>query len=143
MLSKAIRIAAQAFEGKYDKGGNPYILHCLYVMNAVKDYGEEYMIVAVLHDLLEDTDWTAKMLLDEGFTQLQIQQILILTHHSSNTYEEYIRSIAYFDIACVVKMADLCHNSDITRLKGLTEKDFKRLEKYAKAYDYLKNIKER
>ena len=142
MLSKAIRIAAQAFEGKYDKGGNPYILHCLHVMNTVKNYGEDYMIVAVFHDLLEDTDWTAKMLLNEGFTQSQVTRILILTHHSSNTYEEYIRSIAYYDITRVVKMADLRHNSDITRLKGLAEKDFKRLEKYAKAYDYLKNSKE-
>lgn len=141
MLSKAIRIAAQAFEGKYDKGGNPYILHCLHVMNAVKDYGEEYMIVAVLHDLLEDTDWTSKMLLDEGFTSDIIFAIEALTH-GKETYEQYIERIAFFKIPIVVKMADLRHNSDITRLKGLAEKDFKRLEKYAKAYDYLKNTKE-
>lgn len=141
MLSKAIRIAAQAFEGKYDKGGNPYILHCLHVMNAVKDHGEDYMIVAVLHDLLEDTDWTSKMLLDEGFTDRIIFAVEVLTH-GKETYEQYIERVAFFDIPCTVKMADLRHNSDITRLKGLAEKDFKRLEKYAKAYDYLKNAKE-
>jgi len=65
-LGKAIAIAATAFEGAIDKGGNPYILHCLWVMNAVRHLGEDYMIVAVLHDLLEDTDWTAERLVKEA-----------------------------------------------------------------------------
>lgn len=57
LLAKAIKIAAEAFEDKTDKGGNPYILHCLYVMNKVAYLGEEAMIVGVLHDLLEDIEY--------------------------------------------------------------------------------------
>ena len=67
---------------------------------------------------------------------------MIIAVLRKETYEQYIERIASFKISIVVKMADLRHNSDITRLKGLTKKDFKCLEKYAKAYDYLKNTKE-
>ena len=67
MLDKAISITAQAFEGKFDKGGNPNILHCLQVMNAVRELGEEAMCAAVMHDLVEDTDYTPHMLIELGF----------------------------------------------------------------------------
>ena len=141
MLSKAIKIAAEAFEGKYDKGGQPYILHCLHVMNAVKDYGEDYMIVAVLHDLLEDTYWTPLQLQKEGFTDEQIYALRLLTHTPKESYDTYIQRVSQNTIARTIKMADLRHNSDITRMKGLREKDFQRLEKYHKAYAYLKECK--
>jgi (p)ppGpp synthase/HD superfamily hydrolase len=145
MLDKAIRIAAQAFEGKYDKGGSPYILHCLNVMNAVKEYGEDYMIVGVLHDLLEDTDWTPEMLREEGFSHYDIViPLMLLTHYDEDeTYEDYIKRIrnSNHKMSIRIKMADLRHNSDIHRMKGLREKDFARLEKYHKAYAYLRDFK--
>ena len=144
MLDKAIAIAAQAFEGKFDKGGKPYILHCLHVMRRVEHLGEQAMIAAVLHDLLEDRPdtWTAKALLDAGFEQHTVSIILMLTHRSDEPYMDYIMRISVSPIARAIKMADLRHNSDIHRMKGLTEKDFKRLEKYHTAYAYLKGIKE-
>ena len=141
MLSKAIRIAAEAFEGKYDKGGQPYILHCIHVMNAVKDYGEDYMIVAVLHDLIEDTDWTLIQLGKAGITNRQVEALKLLTHLPNESYTSYIEELSTDPIARTIKMADLRHNSDIMRMKGLREKDFQRLEKYHKAYAYLKENK--
>lgn len=139
MLGKAISIASKAFEDKKDKGGNPYILHCLYVMNKVKHLGEHYMVVGVLHDLLEDTSWTEKDLLEEGFSFEVVYAMLAITHEKDETYEEYIKKISNNKIAKAVKIEDLKHNSDITRMKGLRKKDFDRLEKYHRAYTYLKD----
>lgn len=139
MLDKAIKIASVSFEGKYDKGGKPYILHCLHVMDAVKHLGERYMIVGVLHDLIEDTEWTAEMLWKEGFDSITVNAIDHMTHKRGDDYFEYIRKVAMDPISKEIKKADLKHNSDITRMKGLRKKDFDRLEKYHKAFEYLKD----
>lgn len=138
MLSKAIRIAAEAFEGKYDKGGKPYILHCLHVMSQMPEEDEELRCIAVLHDLLEDTHWTGLQLEKEGFSYRVISAVNTLTHRCE-TYDQYIKAISYNKDAVKVKLADLRHNSDITRLKGLRKKDFDRLEKYHRAYEYLRS----
>lgn len=144
MLDRAITIASEAFEGKHDKGGVPYVMHCLHVMNQVKHLGEEAEIAAVLHDLLEDRPdiWSASALLEEGFTQHTVSVIELLTHAKSEPYEDYINRVSVSITARAIKMADLRHNSDIHRMKGLTEKDFARLVKYHKAYAFLKDIKE-
>jgi (p)ppGpp synthase/HD superfamily hydrolase len=139
MLSKAIRIASEAFENKYDKGGKPYILHCLHVMNEVSCLGVDAMIIAVLHDYIEDKKGTQESLTADGFSFSIIRRIFLLTHDKqSESYDEYIKRVASDKICVAIKLADLKHNSDITRLKGLTKKDFDRLEKYCKAYTYLK-----
>lgn len=139
MLDKAIAIAAKAFEGVYDRGGKPYILHCLYVMTKVDNNDPELMTIAVLHDLLEDTDWTVDKLVAEGFSLRVVMALSLLTHAPDVSYDDYIRNIATNNDARRVKIEDLKHNSDITRMKGLREKDFKRLEKYHRAYEYLKS----
>ena len=136
-LGKAIRIASVAFEGKTDKGGHPYILHCLHVMNEVASLGEEAMIIAVLHDLIEDTDWTKEHLLSEGFSLQVVQMILNLTRATDEEYMTYIKRASMNNVSRMIKMADLRHNSDIMRMKGLRKKDFERLEKYHMAYAYL------
>jgi hypothetical protein len=140
-LGRAIQIAATAHAHQLDKGGKPYILHCLWVMDRVRHLGEDYMIVAVLHDLIEDTDWTFEMLQAEGFNDDIIYSLRHLTHghFDVNDYEEYIDLISMNQIAKAVKLRDLEHNSKITRLKGLRDKDIKRIEKYHKAYNYLIN----
>lgn len=137
MLSRAISIAAAAFDGKYDKGGSPYILHCLYVMNKVKRLGDDYAIAAVLHDLVEDTHWTIQMLRDEGFNEEILAAISCLTHLDGVSYDDYIKCIANNTIATACKKADLEHNMKASRLKGIRKKDFDRLEKYIRAYAYL------
>lgn len=143
MLDKAISIAALAFVDKYDKGGKPYILHCLHVMHKVGPDDQELMQIAVLHDLVEDTSWTIDGLRSEGFSERVLTALKLLTHipighPEGQTYEDYIKAIATNDDARRVKMADLKHNSDITRMKGLRKKDFDRLEKYHRAYEYLR-----
>lgn len=144
MLDKAIAIASSAFLGKYDKGGEPYILHCLHVMRQVKKLGHEAMIAAVLHDLLEDRpdEWTAEKLIEEGFDPKTVSLIVLLTHLPNEPYMDYILRISVSPTARAIKMADLRHNSDIHRMKGLREKDFARLEKYHKAYSFLKEVKD-
>lgn len=141
MLAKAIAIAAAAFKNKLDKGGRPYILHCLRVMNNaryINPNDEDLMCIAVLHDLLEDCDdeWSAQRLRDEGFSDRVISALELLTHIDGD-YDMYIKVIAFSDDARSVKLADLVDNSDITRIKGLRKKDMDRLEKYHRAYTYL------
>lgn len=96
------------------------------------------MIVAVLHDLIEDTNWTAEMLLKEGFSRPTVEMIKMMTHPVGEPYDDYIARVALNKITRHVKMADLKDNSNIHRMKGLREKDFKRLEKYFRSYAYLK-----
>ena len=141
-LDKMIAIVSQAFIGKFDKGGKPYILHCLHVMHKVRELGEIAMLVAVGHDLLEDTDWTAERLIAESFDPYVVKLIELMTHNPDEPYMEYIKRVALNKITRLVKMADLRHNSDPMRMKGLRPKDFERMEKYMKAYAYLKEIKE-
>ncbi len=139
MLAKAIQIASTAHLNQLDKGGKPYILHPLWVMDRVRHLGEDYMIVAALHDVVKDSDWTILGLLAEGFNSDICTALSILTHSNDLSYDDYIKGISLNPIAKAVKLRDLEHNSKITRLKGLRKKDFDRLEKYHKAYVYLSN----
>lgn len=140
-LGEAILIAAKAHLGQLDRGGNPYILHPLWVMHKVRHLGEKYMIVAVLHDVPEDTPVTYDDLIKAGFN-FEIIEALKLLDHSDETipYQKYITNLALNDLARQIKLRDLEHNSKITRLKGLKEKDFQRLQKYQIAYNYLKTL---
>ena len=139
-LGKAIAIASTAFKDKKDKGGKPYILHCLHVMNKVSHLGEEAMIAAVLHDLVEDCSdegYTLLFLLKEGFSANVVRILTLLTHQKDVPYMDYIKALSTDPIAKEIKKEDIKHNSDITRLKGLRKKDFDRLEKYINAFTYL------
>lgn len=139
MLARAIEIASKEFVERTDKSGRPYILHCLWVMNKVRHLGDVYMTVAVLHDLLEDTNWTLAMLKEEGFSPDVLIAVDMLTHKSKDSYDDYIKIISFNDIAKQVKLRDLEHNTKVTRLKGLRKKDHDRIEKYHRAYTYLKD----
>jgi len=140
MLARAIQIASEAHVNQTDKQGKPYILHPLWVMNKVRHLGEEYMIVGVLHDLVEDTDWTIEKLREEGFHE-NILLALTLLDMRAGSYEGNIELIATNEYATQVKLRDLEHNSKITRLKDVREKDFERIKKYNKAYNYLKRFR--
>lgn len=146
LLAKAIRITSVAFEHKTDKSGKPYILHCLWVMNKVRHLGEEYMIVAILHDLIEDTDWIPSDLREEGFPSHIVEALQMLDFRNCDYIKriETIAHLAQFDnpeakLALQVKLRDLEHNSKITRLKGIEDKDIQRLKKYNLAYLILKD----
>jgi (p)ppGpp synthase/HD superfamily hydrolase len=138
-LDVAINNVSTAFLGKYDKGGAPYILHCLHVMYQMDPNDPELMMIAVMHDLIEDTDWTLEMLRDQGFSNRVIWGVQAMTHIKGVSYDDYIKIISMNPDATKVKLADLDHNSRIMRMKGLRKKDFDRLEKYFKAAAYLRD----
>ena len=136
-LGLAIHTAVDAHYGQKDRGGNPYILHPLFVMNHVKMYGNIAMIVAILHDVVEDTPVTIEGLRKMGFTDEVLIPLTLLTHLEGVPYEVYIEHISFNRIASLVKMGDLVHNSDLLRLKGVREKDLARAAKYHKAFMLL------
>ena len=130
MLSKAIALAATKHADQFDKGGAPYSLHVLKVMHYTKSDDLEVLMIAVLHDVVEDTDVTYAELREMGFSERVIAGIKALTKIKGQTHEEYKAGVLANIDAILVKMADLRHNSDIRRLKGVTEKDIKRIAKY-------------
>ena len=137
-LEKAISIAAQAHEGQIDKAGAPYILHPLRVM--MKMTTEAERITAVLHDIIEDTDWTMERLRREGFHAEILDALDCLTKQDGEEYGKFIERVKLNPLAVKVKMADLEDNLDVARLKNVTEADTKRLEKYKQALLMLVNL---
>ena len=138
MLNKMLVLVTTKFDGKFDKGGVPYVLHCLTVMHYLKSGDEERQCIGLGHDLVEDTDVTYLQLREMGFTERVISGIKAMTKVPGETNDEYMERILACEDAIHVKLADLRHNSDIRRLKGVTEKDIKRIEKYHKMYLTLK-----
>lgn len=139
-LGIAIAITAEGFKNVLDKGNQPYILHCLRVMNNLNTEDWELKAIAVMHDNLEDNVCTAKDLMNLGFSMRVIDTLMDLTHNKKDSYEDYIKRISLNEDAVKIKLADLKDNSDITRLKDLDLKDLKRVQKYHKAYWYLQGL---
>lgn len=141
LLERAIEIAVEAHAGQTQKNGTPYILHPLYLMLQMED--EEAQIVAVLHDVVEDTELTIADLQAEGFSDEVVVAISLLTRQKGMSYEQFIEEIAYNELARRVKLADLEHNMDIRRLPmPMLEKDFERLMQYREAHERLTNAEE-
>jgi (p)ppGpp synthase/HD superfamily hydrolase len=138
MLATMLVIATNAHDGQYDKGGAPYILHPLKVMHYLKSEDEELMCMALGHDVIEDTSVTYKDLRDAGISERVIDAVRALTKQPGQTYEEYKEGVFASTDAMRVKMADLRHNTDIRRLKGVTEKDIARMAKYHTFYMEIK-----
>jgi (p)ppGpp synthase/HD superfamily hydrolase len=131
------------FDGVFDKSGQPYILHLLKVMHYCKTDDEELQCIALGHDFVEDifpNDHLAgyALLRREGFSERVIQGIRRMTKVEGETEEAYIAKVSESIDSITVKLADLRHNSDIRRLKGLREKDFERMQKYHRMYLKLK-----
>jgi len=139
LLSKAIHLATNAHHGQFDKGGNPYILHVFNVMNLLENPDEELQCIALLHDVIEDTKTTFAELREAGFTDRVIDAVNLLTKHRGQSYEEYKAGVFSNVDAMKVKMADLTHNSDIRRLKGISEKDIERMAKYHRFFLEIKS----
>lgn len=135
MLEEAIIIAASAHQGQVDKGGNPYILHPLAVMLSLDDETER--ICAVLHDVIEDTDITLEYLKKAGFSNEVLIALDALSRRKDESYDEFIDRIIKNKMACHVKLADLKHNMDLSRIKQPSKKDYDRIKKYQKAVKAL------
>lgn len=135
-LERAIQIATEAHKGQFDKAGREYIGHPIRVMEMGKT--EDEKIVGVLHDVIEDTDWTFERLEAEGFSQEVINALRCVTKTSENeNYDDFIDRVKKNPLAASVKINDLTDNMDIRRLPYLSDKDVKRLKKYLKAYKRL------
>lgn len=136
LTKKALQLAYRAHHGQTDKSGLPYIHHPIHLAEQMT---EEYSAVcALLHDVVEDTEYTFEDLKKEGFPAEVIDALKLLTHDDAEDYFDYVRRIRRNPIAAAVKKADLIHNSDRTRLEIVREKDLLRMEKYKKALDILK-----
>jgi (p)ppGpp synthase/HD superfamily hydrolase len=130
MLSRAIRFAVDKHDGKHDKAGEPYILHVLTVMALTGSSDETVRAAAVLHDVVEDTDATWQDLEDIGMTNEVIDIVRAVTKQRGQTYAQYQDAVFANAKAMIVKLADLQHNSDVRRLKGVTERDIARTVQY-------------
>jgi len=137
-LDRAIELAKQHHEGQTDKAGKPYIEHPLRVMNQVES--EEEKIVAVLHDIVEDTNISLNDLRNEGFSEEVVSAVECLTKQDGENYDSYIERISFNPLAVKIKLADLEDNRDLTRLPEVTDKDLERLEKYDKALEKLTRL---
>ena len=135
LTRKAITVAYNAHQGQLDRAGLPYILHPLHVAEQMKD--EDTCVVALLHDVIEDTDLTLENLREYGFTEAQIEGVRVMTREEDEDYFEYIKSVKTNPLALAVKLEDLKHNSDVTRIIEMTDKDLQRIEKYKKAMEIL------
>lgn len=142
MLGKMLVIATTKHANQFDKAGMPYILHPLKVMHYLKTDDEELQCIALGHDLLEDCFESVGLgvafLIDQGISDRIIQGILALTKREGETYVEYKAKVKSNPDSVKVKMADLRHNSDIRRLKGITAKDIERTTRYFEFYEELR-----
>ncbi|MHB2150489.1 GTP pyrophosphokinase [Calditrichota bacterium LG25] len=134
-LEAALKIALKAHTGQKDRAGMPYIFHPLRVMHNV--FGSNAKIVALLHDVLEDSDCTLQELKEHGFSREVLEAVDCLTRRPNEAYFDYLQRIAQNPLAVQVKIADLNDNLDIKRLDVITEEDRRRLNKYLKALRML------
>lgn len=129
MLELAKRICQEAHKGQVDKGGAPYYLHPFHVANNCKT--EKQKIVALLHDVIEDNDhYSLDYFLSQGFSSDIVKALDAITHRKGEEYETYIERVKSNELARTVKIQDLRHNLDLTRLKTVTKDDLARVEKY-------------
>ena len=132
---KAVIVAYRAHEGQTDRAGWPYIFHPVHVAEQMTT--EDSCVVALLHDVLEDTELTIEDLRKEGFTEKQLEAVQLMTRTKDIPYMEYVKRLADNPVAREVKLADLRHNMDRSRLSEFTEKDEERYGKYSAALEML------
>ena len=135
LTDKAMRIAYEAHHGQVDKSGIPYIFHPMHLAEQMED--EFSTCAALLHDVVEDTEMTFADLEAEGFPSAVIEALKLLTHDPAVPYPEYVKAVRPNPIARAVKLADLRHNSDLTRMDTVDERALKRKEKYQNAIRLL------
>ena len=133
---KALKLCFDAHKDQLDKSGMPYVFHPFHLAEQMTD--EATTIVALLHDVVEDTNYTLNDLENMGFCKEVIDALALLTHDPDVPYMDYVLKIKDNPIAKAVKLADLKHNSDVSRLDVVDEKASKRREKYQEAMELLK-----
>ena len=136
LTKKALRLCFDAHRDQVDKTGLPYVFHPFHLAEQMKD--EATTVCALLHDVVEDTDYTLDDLRAMGFPAEVVDALALLTHDPAVPYMDYVKEIAQNPIARKVKMADLRHNSDLSRMDVVDERALQRNEKYKRALAYLR-----
>ncbi len=134
---KALKLSFEAHKNQVDKSGLPYVYHPFHLAEQMTD--ENSTVVALLHDVVEDTEYTFEDLQKLGFNDVVIEALKLLTHDDAVPYMEYVKAIKRNKTARAVKLADLKHNSDLTRLDFVGEKARVRKKKYEEAIKLLEN----
>ena len=135
MTKKAMKLCFEAHKDQTDKSGMPYVFHPFHLAEQMPD--EDTTIVALLHDVIEDTPYTLDDLRAMGFNEQVLDALALMTHDKRIPYMDYVAKIKGNKIARTVKLADLKHNSDLSRLDTVDEKALKRIEKYRQAIALL------
>lgn len=137
MTRKAIKFCIKAHDGQLDKSGLPYMLHPIHVAEMMDD--ELSVCTALLHDVVEDTSYTIEDIKKEGFPEAVTDAVRVLTKSRDMEYMDYIKRVKTNPLAVKVKLADIEHNSDLTRVPVVSEADIMRNKKYKKAKEYLES----
>lgn len=137
MTKIALKLCFEAHKDQTDKSGMPYVFHPFHLAEQMMD--ERTTVVALLHDVIEDTEYTLEDLRNMGFSEDILSAIALLTHADGVPYMEYVARIKSNPIAKTVKLADLRHNSDMSRLDIVTDYDRQRAEKYKRAIELLES----
>ena len=135
MTKKAMKLCFQAHKDQVDKSGMPYVFHPFHLAEQMED--ELTTAVALLHDVAEDSRYTFSDLRDMGFPEPVVEAVKMMTHDPSAPYMEYVAGLRSNPVTRAVKLADLRHNSDLSRLDFVDEKALARVEKYRKAIRIL------
>lgn len=137
LTKKALRLCFDAHKEQVDKTGMPYVFHPFHLAEQMTD--EVSTVCALLHDVVEDTDYTLEDLSKMGYPSEVIDVLRLLTHDPEVPYFDYVKAISVNPIAKQVKLADLAHNSDLSRMDGseIDEWSMARTEKYKKAIEML------
>jgi (p)ppGpp synthase/HD superfamily hydrolase len=135
LTKKALKLSFDVHKEQVDKSGLPYVFHPFHLAEQMPD--ELTTVTALLHDVVEDSELTLDHLRRMGFGEAVIEALALLTHDKEVDYMDYVRAIRSNPIAKAVKLADLRHNSDLTRLDGIDDKAMARYEKYRKAIGLL------
>lgn len=135
IIEKSLEIALKAYAGQKDKAGKTYILHPLRIMSKMKT--EEEMSVALLHDVIEDSGFTAQDLLDEGIPSSIVDAVQLLSRNDNEDYYEFIEKLLNNKLSAKVKRADIEDNMNILRLNEVSDKDLDRIAKYHRAWKMI------
>lgn len=135
MTKAALKLCFDAHKDQVDKSGQPYVFHPFHLAEQMDT--EEAVCVALLHDVIEDTDFTIDDMRDAGMNEAVLDALLLLTHDPTVEYMDYVRALSHNPLARKVKLADLKHNMDASRLDSVTEADLERKAKYKEAFVLL------
>lgn len=138
LTKNALKLCFEKHKEQKDKTGLPYVFHPFYLATQMDD--EYTTVCALLHDVVEDSDVTFEDLINDGYPMEVIEALKLLTHNSEDDYFEYVRKICTNELAVKVKIADLKHNSDLSRLDVIDEYALKRNEKYKKALELIQEL---